>query len=159
MPEQTAIVGADDEVVTAWVDVDGGDPAGAGLDDLDEFLALQIVAADHALGGDEEDRPGRMELRGLGEAGKAAEGDLAQVFGEGVDGDGAALAGGGDGGEEVAAAVPVDGFDVGADGELEQHAESLKLGAGSGPFRGRFFLDAVGGDRLSSVGGVAETSV
>lgn len=120
VPQQAAVVGADDEVVAARVDVDGGDPARAGLDDLDELLALQVVAADHALGGDEEVRARRVELGRLGEAGQLAEGHLAEVLGERVDDDGAALAGGRDGAEEVAAAVPVDGLDGGADGGLEE---------------------------------------
>jgi len=51
-----------------------------------------------------------VELRGLGEAFEAPEGELGQVFREGVDGDGAALALGGDGGEVFAAAVPVNYF-------------------------------------------------
>lgn len=163
VPEQAAVVGADDEVVAARVDVHGGDPAGAGLDDLDELLALQVVAADHALGGDEEVGARRVELGCLGEAGELAEGDLAEVLGERVDDDGAALAGGGDGAEEVAAAVPVDGLDGGADGELEQHALCDEGRAGARPLGWGFLLGAVGGGCSGGGGGavgcVAEAGV
>lgn len=54
VPQQPAVVGADDEVVAARVDVEARDPAGTRLNDLDELLALQVVAPDHALGRDEE---------------------------------------------------------------------------------------------------------
>lgn len=145
VPQQAAVVGADDEVVAARVDVHGGDPARAGLDDLEELLALEVVAADHALGSDEEVGARGVELGRLGEAGQLAEGYLAEVLGERVDDDGAALAGGRDGAEEVAAAVPVDGLDGGADGGLEEDALGDEGRAGAGPLGRRLLLDAVGG--------------
>lgn len=91
VPEQAAIVGADDEIVSAGVHVKGRDPAGAGLDDLDKFLSLQVVAANGALCGDEEERARRVEGDALCEAGEAAEGDLRQVLRQCVDGDGRLL--------------------------------------------------------------------
>lgn len=80
-----------------------------------------------------------------------------------MDDDGAALAGGGDGAQEVAAAVPVDGLDGGADGELEQHALGHEGRAGAGPLGWGFLLDAVGGGCGGGSGGavgcVAEAGV
>ena len=107
--------------------VDGRDPFSTWLQDLDEFLLGEIVAADGVAGGDEEDCFGGVELGGLRNALEAAEGELGQVLGEGVDGDGAGLAQGGHGGEVVAAAVPGEGFDGAEDLDLDQDALVLEL--------------------------------
>ena len=119
VPEQALVVGADEQVVAAGVHVDAGDPLGAGLQDLDEFLLGEVVAADGVAGGDEEDGLAGVELRSLRDALQPAEGELRQVLGDGVDGDGAGLAPGGDGGEVVAAAVPGERFDGAADLDLD----------------------------------------
>src|SRR5690606_10930949 len=106
---------------------------------------------DGALGGDKEERAGRVEVSDLGDAGQAAEGDLGEVLGEGVDGDGGALGAGGRGGEKVAAAVPRDDFDGIADGDADEHTGVLEAGAGAGPLAGRVLAGARGG----GVGGIA----
>ena len=74
MPEQASIVGSDDEIVAAGVHVKGGDPSRAGLDNLEEFLPCEVVAADCALGRNEEDWFRGVEMGGLGEAFEFAEG-------------------------------------------------------------------------------------
>jgi hypothetical protein len=113
VPEETSIVGADDEVVTAGVDVDGGDPASAGLDNLEELLTDEVIETDGALGGDEQERFRGVKLRGLWEALEATKGQLGEVFREGVDGHGGRGGGGrwSAGREVVAAPVEGEGLD------------------------------------------------
>ena len=119
MPQESLVVAADDEILAAGMDVETAYPARTGLDGFQEFLFGEVVAADAALGRDEEDGFTGVERRGLGKAFEAAEGVLGEVFGEGVDGYGGGLAGGGDGGEVVAATVPGENFYGGAEGCLE----------------------------------------
>lgn len=72
------------------MNVEGGDPACTGLEDLDQKLAGEIVATDGALVGDEQDWLGGVEvggLRGTTTLETAAEGELGEMLGEGVDGD------------------------------------------------------------------------
>ena len=74
MPEQASVVGADDEIVATGVQVERGDPARAGLDDLEQLLPGEVIAADCALGRNEEDWFRGVEMGGLREAFEFAEG-------------------------------------------------------------------------------------
>lgn len=88
MPQETLVVGADEQVVAAWVDVEGGDPAGAGEEGPDLLLYGQVVDPDVPLRGDEEVGFVRVEVGGLDEALGFAEGGLRVVFAKLVDEDG-----------------------------------------------------------------------
>ena len=94
MPQEASIVGACDEVVTSGdggaggMDIEAADPPGTGLEDPEEGLSDQVIGADAALVGDEEDGCGRMKVGGLGRATPLqtlTEGKLGQVLGECVD--------------------------------------------------------------------------
>lgn len=43
MPKEALVVGSNDEIVTARVDIEGRDPASARLDDLEQFLLGKII--------------------------------------------------------------------------------------------------------------------
>lgn len=106
VPQKSPVVGSDNQVVAARVDVEGRDPASTGLDDLHELQLLEVVAADHSLRGDEEQRAGGMEVCRLGETGEFAERNLGEMLAEGVDGHGTALSRWRNRGEMVASSVP-----------------------------------------------------
>ena len=81
VPEETLVVRSDDEVISAGMHVEGRDPTCAGLDDFKELLLGKIVAADHALGCDEEDGFRGVELSVLGETSQLPERKLGEMFG------------------------------------------------------------------------------
>lgn len=111
VPQETLVVAADDQVVTAGVDVKGRDPETgqsgtyglgpgwlvgnvpfrAGLDNLDQLKFLEVIAANRPLGSHKEQRPEGVEGGRLCEARKLAERDLRQVLRQRVDGYGTAL--------------------------------------------------------------------
>ena len=72
------------------MDVETADPAGAGLNDLQQGLLGQVVGADDALVCDEEDGFCGVEVCALRRSTTLetfAEGKLCLVLGDGVDGD------------------------------------------------------------------------
>lgn len=85
MPEEALVVGTNEEVVTAGVNVEGGDPPGAGEEGTDLLLCREIVNSDISLSSDKEMRFERMKKSGLGETPRFAEGGLGVVFAELVD--------------------------------------------------------------------------
>ena len=91
MPEETSIVRTNNQVVTTRMDIKGGDPTRTGLDNLDQFLLLKIVAADCALCCNEKERSRRVKLDGLCNTRKAAERNLCKMLREGVYRNGASL--------------------------------------------------------------------
>lgn len=97
VPEESAVVGANDDIVTTGssrgrrVYVERRDPAGTWLQDLDEQLSRKVVGTDGALVCDEKDWFRRVEVRCLWRSTAletSAEGILCEVLGEGVDCDG-----------------------------------------------------------------------
>lgn len=126
VPEETFVVGADDDVGAVGVDGDGGDPFGAGVEDLEEVLFGEVVDADVALGGEVEVGLDGVEFDELGEAWGFAEGELGFVRGEMVDVDGVVGLVGGGRGEVVAFAVPGDVLDWGFDGDGEDETFLLE---------------------------------
>jgi hypothetical protein len=92
MPEETLVVGADDEVIAARVHVEGGDPAGTRLKRLDELLLGQIVCADVALCRHEKGWTEWVEFHPLDYAFGLAKRRLRVVLREFVDCYGAVLA-------------------------------------------------------------------
>lgn len=60
--------------------INGRDPFSTWLQDLDEFLLGEVVAADGVAGGDEEDGFGGVELGGLRDTLETAEGELGEMF-------------------------------------------------------------------------------
>jgi len=95
-----------------------------------------------------------VECSSLCKTREFAEGYLGEVLGEGVDRDRAALSRWRDRREMVAASVPADDLDSRPDGDANQHALILQLGAGTSPFTGGFFTgwDGV----LLSICGISE---
>lgn len=74
------VVCSDDDVVTTRMYVNRGDPLGTWLQDFNEFLFGEIVAADGVAGSNKEDGLGRVELCGLSDTLQAAEGKLSEMF-------------------------------------------------------------------------------
>ena len=62
VPEQALGVGSHEKVVAAGMHVDAADPFGAGLQDLDEFLLVEVVGPGCVSGGEEDDGFAGVEL-------------------------------------------------------------------------------------------------
>jgi hypothetical protein len=62
VPEQPLIIGPDDQVVTAGMQVERRDPARSRLQGLDEFLLGEVIRPNIALRCDKEDRAEGVEL-------------------------------------------------------------------------------------------------
>ena len=127
------VVCSDDDVVTTGMHIDGRNPFSTWLQDLDEFLLGEIVAADGVAGGDEEDGFRGVELCGLRDTLEAAEGELGEMFRDGMDGYCCALAAGLDRGEVVSSSVPVDYLDCCSDFDLDENALVFQTGSWTTP--------------------------
>ena len=87
-PRESAIVGADNHVISRRMKVHGGDPLDASLQLVDECLFDEVVDLHLCLRGDEEQRlRGGAEEHALHESLEFGDGDLRATLAELVDGD------------------------------------------------------------------------
>lgn len=105
------VVCSDDDVVTTGMHINRRDPLGTWLQDLNKFLLREIVAADGVAGSDEEDGLGGVELCCLCDTLEATEGELSEMFRDGMDGHCCALTARRDCGKVISSSVPVDNLD------------------------------------------------
>ena len=87
-PGESAVVGADDDIVSGGMDIHGGDPLDARFQLVDEGLFDEVVDLHLGLRGDEEQRlRGGAEEHALHESLEFGDGDLRAALAELVDGD------------------------------------------------------------------------
>ena len=65
MPEETSIIRTNNDVITTRVNIEARDPPSSRLNNLNKFLALQVITTNHALSGNKEQRSRRVEVCSL----------------------------------------------------------------------------------------------